>query len=152
MTDTLSFLTDSKHSTLNLAQGAPRSAIEARTKAGFRRRGHLDTVISRVKAHTGIQGNGISERRAAFESALGAISNAPHIATEGGCRVIVKARGSWYRRQPGYLELASSFSVHLAKDEQRPTAELAPSYRQGRLTGLPMRPPHPRRPLITLDC
>ena len=95
--DMLLVLMDSmaaKQSAINLAKGAPpRSAIERSIKSSLCRRQALglDTGISWIRAHIGIEGNEIADRHATFESHRGQIRGEEGIVTEGGIRQASKA-------------------------------------------------------------
>ena len=94
--DMLLILTDSmaaKATAINLSRGAPpRPQIERDIKARLRQRETLglDTGISWVRAHIGIQGNELADRRATFESHRGEIAGTARTATEAGIRRIAK--------------------------------------------------------------
>ena len=108
--DMLLILTDSmaaKATAINLANGdAPRSQIEVDIKTALRRREALalNTGISWIRAHIGINGNKLADQHAtySYQLWLGKISGAHRTGTEGGIWRVAKEARQEERVVAGY--------------------------------------------------
>jgi len=129
----------------------PRSGIEVQLTEALRKREHLDTAISWIRSHIGIEGNEKADDAAALASILGEIAGPPpnrhrrrsQVNLEGGWSIIQTSRRIWETRDR--LAQTCPLGLYVDEDGQRAAKDLAETHRQGDGRGLSMQTPPTKR-------